>query len=55
MKLKFKNQQFQSDAVAAVVDLFKGQSRRTDTFTIVNETQRSLDEGLGKSLKREFE
>ena len=47
MKLKFKNQQFQTDAVAAVVDLFEGQSRRTDTFTIVNETQRSLDEGIG--------
>ena len=40
MKLKFKQQEFQSQAVAAVVDLFKGQSRRTDTFTIVNEKAR---------------
>lgn len=47
MKLKFKNQAFQSAAVAAVVDLFKGQSRRTDTFTIVNEQQLSIEDGTG--------
>jgi len=47
MILKFKHQPFQSAAVAAVVDLFKGQSRRTDTFTIVNETQTAIDVGLG--------
>jgi type III restriction enzyme len=47
LKLKFKHQQFQSDAVAAVVDLFKGQQKRQDTFTITNEKQLSLDAGLG--------
>ncbi|MCL2083282.1 MAG: DEAD/DEAH box helicase family protein, partial [Oscillospiraceae bacterium] len=47
MKLKFKHQQFQTDAVHAVVDLFKGQPRRQDTFTITNESQLSFDEGLG--------
>ena len=47
MKLKFKHQQFQSDAVHAVVDLFKGQPRRQDTFTSTNEQQLSIDEGLG--------
>lgn len=47
MKLKFKDQQFQSQAVAAVVDLFKGQPRRTDTFTIINEQQLNIDAGTG--------
>jgi len=47
MKLKFKHQQFQTDAVNAVVDLFKGQPRRQDTFTITNETQLNIDAGLG--------
>ena len=48
MKLKFKTQDFQTAAVAAVVDLFKGQEKRRDTFTIINETQGSLD-NLGYS------
>ena len=39
MKLKFKPQAFQTDAVAAVVDLFRGQDRRQDTFAITNELQ----------------
>ncbi|MCL1881202.1 MAG: DEAD/DEAH box helicase family protein [Oscillospiraceae bacterium] len=48
MKLKFKHQQFQTDAVHAVVDLFKGQPRRQDTFTITNsQDQLQLEEGLG--------
>ncbi|MCD7947567.1 MAG: DEAD/DEAH box helicase family protein [Oscillospiraceae bacterium] len=47
MKLKFKNQDFQTAAVSAIVDLFKGQSRRTDTFTIVNEQQLSIEDGMG--------
>jgi len=47
MKLKFKTQAFQTDAVSAVVDLFRGQNWRQDTFTITNEQQLSLDEGLG--------
>ena len=36
MKLKFKNQQFQSDAVQAVADLFKGQEKLRSTFEITN-------------------
>jgi len=47
MKLKFKHQPFQSTAVAAVVDIFRGQPRRVDTFTIINEEQLNIDEGLG--------
>jgi len=47
MKLKFKPYAFQTDAVAAVVDLFRGQEKRQDTFTIVNERQINLDAGLG--------
>ena len=47
MKLKFKSQSFQTDAVAAVVDLFKGQSRRVDTFTIVNTRELHLETGFG--------
>lgn len=34
MKLKFKKQQFQSDAVQSTVDLFKGQQSSVSTFTI---------------------
>lgn len=34
MKLKFKKQQFQLDAVAAVVDLFKGQASSASPFTV---------------------
>ena len=47
MILKFKQQEFQTDAVSAVIDLFRGQEKRQDTFTIVNEQQVSLDAGLG--------
>ena len=47
MKLKFKHQEFQTNAVHAVVDLFKGQPRQQDTFTITNEKQLSLDAGMG--------
>jgi restriction endonuclease len=36
MKLKFKTQAFQTAAVAAVVDLFRGQEKRQDTFTITH-------------------
>ena len=32
MKLKFKNQDFQTDAVNAVVDLFAGQEKTRSTF-----------------------
>jgi type III restriction enzyme len=47
MKLKFKQQDFQTAAVNAIVDVFRGQSRRVDTFTIVNEAQLQIDAGLG--------
>ena len=34
MKLQFKEQQFQLDAVAAVVDCFEGQALKTARFTL---------------------
>ncbi|MBP3925060.1 DEAD/DEAH box helicase family protein [bacterium] len=34
MKLKFKNQEFQTDAVNAVADLFAGQEKSTMTFSV---------------------
>lgn len=39
MKLKFKKQGYQSDATAAVVDLFTGQEKTTSTFTVMQEKQ----------------
>jgi len=36
MKLKFKTQDFQTDAVNAVADLFAGQDKQTTTFSIVD-------------------
>ncbi len=42
MKLKFKKQGYQSDATAAVVDLFAGQEKTTSTFTVMKENQVSL-------------
>ncbi len=36
MKLKFKNQEFQTDAVNAVANLFKGQEQAHTTFSITN-------------------
>ena len=52
MKLKFKNQDFQTDAVNAVVDLFTGQEKTRSTFSVVEETQMSLmnDFGVGNAL-----
>lgn len=35
MKLQFKEQQFQIDAVKAVVDCFAGQPIKTNRFTLV--------------------
>jgi type III restriction enzyme len=34
MKLQFKEQQFQIDAVKAVVDCFEGQPLKTNRFTL---------------------
>lgn len=52
MKLKFKNQDFQTDAVNAVVDLFAGQEKTRSTFSVVEEKQISLmnDLGIGNAL-----
>lgn len=50
MKLKFKNQEFQTDAASSVVDLFKGQEKLQSTFEISNGTQLALfenDFGIG--------
>ena len=52
MKLKFKNQDFQTDAVNAVVDLFMGQEKTHSTFSVVEEKQMLLmnDFGIGNAL-----
>ena len=53
MKLKFKNQDFQTDAVNAVADLFSGQEKSTMTFSIVEEQQMKLlpnEFGFGNNL-----
>lgn len=52
MKLKFKNQDFQTDAVNAVVDLFAGQEKTHSTFSVLEEKQISLmnDLGVGNAL-----
>ena len=44
MKLKFKNQDFQTDAVNAVVDLFLGQEKTKGTFSVDND---GMDNFLG--------
>lgn len=53
MKLQFKHQPYQSTAVSAIVDLFRGQEKRSTTFSIVQESQISLlqnDYGVGNGL-----
>lgn len=52
MKLKFKNQDFQTDAVNAVVDLFAGQEKTRSTFSVVEEKQLSMmnELGIGNAL-----
>ena len=47
MKLKFKNQEFQTDAVNAVVELFAGQERTHNTFSVEVGGQDSLFGNLG--------
>ena len=44
MKLKFKNQDFQTDAVNSVVDLFLGQEKTKGTFSVDND---GMDNFLG--------
>lgn len=54
MKLKFKNQNFQTDAVGAVADLFGGQEILKSTFEIAQDRQVSLienDLGIGNGMR----
>lgn len=55
MKLKFKNQEFQTEAVNAVADLFAGQEKSTTTFSVDdNSAQMRLlhnDFGIGNKLE----
>lgn len=54
MKLKFKNQNFQTDAVNAVADLFGGQEILKSTFEIAQDRQMSLienDLGIGNGMR----
>jgi type III restriction enzyme len=52
MKLKFKDQKFQTDAVAAVADLFTGQNKDSATFSILQGAQqRAFGEyGVGNNV-----
>ena len=55
MKLQFKNQEFQTEAVNAVADLFTGQEKSTTTFSVDdNSAQMRLlhnDFGIGNRLE----
>ena len=52
MRLKFKNQDFQTNAVNAVVDLFAGQENTHSTFSVTNDLQVSLNDfGVGNILR----
>lgn len=48
MKLKFKNQNFQTDAVNAVVDLFIGQEKTQSTFSVMDDSQTTFLNELGQ-------
>lgn len=48
MILKFKSQDFQTQAVNAVVDLFTGQEKTKSTFSVVDERQTSLLPEIGQ-------
>jgi type III restriction enzyme len=52
MKLQFKDQQFQTDAVAAVADLFTGQNKDTATFSILQGAQQQAfsEYGVGNNV-----
>jgi len=47
MKLKFKNQDFQTEATNAVVDLFMGQENTHSTFSVDNDNQTRMMNDLG--------
>ena len=49
MKLKFKNQDFQTDAVNSVVDLFLGQEKTKGTFSVDNNGIDNFLGGMGVS------
>ena len=53
MKLKFKNQDFQTDAVNAVVDLFAGQENTQSAFSVSNGDQMQImnDYGIGNAIR----
>ncbi|WP_300134930.1 DEAD/DEAH box helicase family protein [uncultured Oscillibacter sp.] len=48
MKLKFKTQGFQTDAVNAVVDLFTGQEKTQSTFSVMDDRQTTFLNELGQ-------
>ena len=53
MKLKFKTQPFQTDAVNAVANLFTGQNKSATTFSIVEEQQPTINQnefGIGNAI-----
>lgn len=53
IKLKFKNQDFQTTAVNAICDLFLGQEKKQATFSVVQELQQSFvqnEYGIGNAL-----
>lgn len=53
MKLKFKNQDFQTDAVNAIADLFIGQEKSSATFSVVEEQQLNIlqnEFGVGNAM-----
>ncbi len=53
MKLKFKDQQFQTDAVNSITGLFRGQEKKNSVFSIIEDRQISLiqnDYGIGNLL-----
>ncbi len=53
MKLKFKNQDFQTNAVNSVCDLFLGQEKKQATFAVSQGTQMSFSQnefGIGNAL-----
>lgn len=55
MKLKFKHQEFQTEAVNAVADLFAGQEKSTATFSVDNNSDQMKllqnDFGFGNKLE----
>lgn len=53
MKLKFKNQDFQTSAVDAVCDLFLGQGKKQATFSVAEDNQMNFlqnEYGVGNAL-----